>query len=272
MSIIGQIKKRKYQLINPIKKLIANDNNIYLIYTMGKVGSTTIYKSLKRKKLYSDVFHTHFLSKNYLEIILPRLHRNFHRNIPIGKKILSHIEKNNKSRIKIITLTREPIERAISDLFENWKHLYDNIEDVPNNILKAHIESLHFNYTLSWFDEEFKEYLNFDIFDKYFDPYKGYEIYNHENYDILCIKLEKLNSISKKAFMDFLGDDIPLVLSNTSENKIGKEAHKFLKMNVCLEVNRLIEIYNSKYVRHFYSTEEIDGFIKKWRKTQFHEV
>lgn len=148
MDIKGRIRRKINQWIYPIRKLLTNDNNIYLIYTMGKVGSSSIFESLKRKKPYSDVFHVHFLSENYLENILPRRHENFRHNITIGENVLAHIDKKPGSRIKIVTLTREPIERAISDLFQNWRHLYDDIEEVPKIKLKEHIESLQHDYTL----------------------------------------------------------------------------------------------------------------------------
>lgn len=215
MKTKSRIKREIRRLLFLIKKKIKNDTNIYLIYTMGKVGSSSIYHSLKKQKPYSEIYHVHFLSKNYLDNILPKEHKIFHSSIPKGRDILSAINQRPKSRIKIITLTREPVGRSISELLQNWKHIYDDIESVPHDELKKHIESKPYNYTLEWFDKEFKEYLNFDIYQHKFDKEKGYETYKHGRFDILCIKLEKLNSVYEKAFLDFLGEKLNLFISNT---------------------------------------------------------
>lgn len=247
-----------------MKNADLNEKNIYLIYSMGKVGCTTIYRSLEKEFPSADVFRVHFLSDNYLNNILPSRHKSFHNNITLGKNILSHIAKNPESRIKIITMTREPVERAISDLFQNWEHLYDDIENVPFNVLKQRIESLNHNYTLNWFDVEFKEYLNFDIYKHHFSIGRGYEIYSFGKYDILCMKLEKLDSIADLAFDEFLGQKINLSNRNSSQYKKGKDAYSFLKSQVKIDKDVLMNVYNSKYVRKFYSKNEIDGFVDKW--------
>ena len=261
------ITQKLNKLKHRIKKRLVNDKNIYVIYTMSKVGSSTVYQSLKSKRPFSDIFHVHFLSENYLDNILPQLHENFHSNIPIGREILSFIAKNPNSRIKIVTLTRDPIDREISGLFQSWKHLYSDIEQVPHEELKEHIESKDYDYSLGWFDEEFKEYLHFDIYEHDFDREKGYEIYSHGKYDILCIKLEKLNAVAQSAFLDFFGEQISLVHSNSSKDKKGKDAYKYLKQNVEFDKEQLEKIYNSKYVKHFYSENEINAFKSKWSKS-----
>lgn len=264
MKIIGRAKRVIARYIQRLKAKLANDKNIYIIYSMGKVGSSTVFESLKSKKPFSDIFHVHFLSSNSLENLIPQLPEEFHHNIEIGRKILSFIKQRPNARIKIITLTREPIMRAISDLFENWKHLYNDIEQVPKSDLKTHIESQQHDYVLEWFDTEFKEYLDFDIYANSFDKERGYGIYRHKNCDILCIKLERLSEVASSAFKDFLGEDISLSTSNSSEFKGGKDSYAFLKANVSISEDRLVKLYNSKYMRHFYTEEEIHQFTCRW--------
>ena len=79
-----------------------------LVYQPGKVGSSSIYKSIK--KIGLDVIHLHRLGYN--ETFL-------------GKEIKDsyiHIlnEIRNKKRIRIITGVREPIARDISSFMHNW--------------------------------------------------------------------------------------------------------------------------------------------------------
>lgn len=262
--MIKRVRSILFTANQQFRKQINKDENIYLIYSMGKVGSSTIYKSLKQKKPYSDIFHVHFLSEHWLNNVLPGFHENFHSNIKNGNDILAFIKNNPKRKIKIITLTREPVMREISNLFENWKHIFKDIEEVKNEDLKDHIESLDYDYTLNWFDSEFFKYLDINIYNLPFDRSKGYEIYSINNIDILCVKLEILNEVYLMAFKEFIGSELDLKLTNTSFNKKEKDKYSYLKDNVKIKKDKLFKLYNSKYVRHFYSEKEINDFINKW--------
>ncbi len=264
-----KISNIKISVLNFYKKCMSyifNDKTIVLIYTMGKVGSSTVYNSLKKKNLYSKIFHAHFLSANWLENILPKSDKLFHNNIKIGTDILNFIKEHPNYRIKVITLVREPIMRSVSDLFQNWKHLYNDIEQIDKEKLKNHLEQLNHDYTLNWFDTEFKEFLNIDLYDLPFNREKGYEIYKFKDIDILCIKLEALTEKGNLAIKEFLNKDIVLEPANKTMDKKGNSHYRYLKENLKINKDELLKIYNSKYVTHFYSQEEIKGFIAKWSK------
>lgn len=233
---------------------------------MGKVGSSSIYQSLRKEVPFADTFHIHHLSSHWLHEILPTRHKKSRVNIGIGEEVLRCIKKNPNKRIKVITLTREPVIRSISNLFQNWQHLYDNIEDVSSEELKNHIESIDYEYALNWFDDEFFRYLNIDIYQLPFDTNKGYEIYELDNVDICCIKLEKLNEVGSKVLKDFLEMDLNLFTSNKSSDKGSKDKYGYLKENVKIDKDILNQLYDSKYMQHFYSEEEIAKFKMKWSR------
>ena len=175
------------------------NKHIIIVYTMGKVGSRTVYEALKKEKPDGDIFHIHFLSDNWLKEILPKRHVNFHLNIKKGNDVLAHLQKQSNKRIKIITLVRDPIMRSISDLFENWKHLYDDIEKVDVKELESHIQHGYHGFPVEWFNTEFNEYIGFEIYNLPFKQERGYEIYHLNDFDILCIKLERLNEVGVDA-------------------------------------------------------------------------
>jgi hypothetical protein len=242
-----------------------NNSNIILVYSMGKVGSTSIYSVLNKRLPATDVFHVHFLSDYWLKEKLPKLDKYFHGNINCGNDILNHIKKNPKKRIKIITLVREPIIRDISDIFENWRSKYYTIENFDITRLSHLIEENGHEYTLTWFETEFMNYLGFNIYDIPFDQEEGYKIYNLKNVDILCLKLEMLGKISSKAFKEFLGIELTMINQNISSEKKGKELYLQLKNNYKANNAKLAYLYNSQYVKHFYTSKEIESFINNWR-------
>lgn len=233
---------------------------------MGKVGSSTIYASLKKEKPNSDVFHIHFLSKNWLDNILPKEHKSFHINIRKGKNLREYINNNPIKRLKIITLVREPVIRGISDFFENWETRYDNIDKLSLDELTSVLEEEDYNYVLNWFNSEFNNYLKIDFYKYKFNKERGYSIYKFKNFDILCIKLEKLNTVSKSALKKYIKKDIELIYTNSSEKKTGNQLYKDIKSNYKIPRDKLLELYDSKYMKHFYTDEEINTFVKKWSK------
>ncbi len=261
-----KLRRPLSRVYRKIKKLVYSDPEIYLVYSMGKVGSAGVYLSLQRRKPYAAVFHVHFLSKNWLQDRLPKEHESFHSNISLGNDILKHIRKNPNKRIKIITLVREPVIRSISDLFQNWKHLYDDIQEVDNETLQEHVETTNYEYALEWFDSEFNEYLDLDVYSLPFDREKGYEIYNLDKCDILCMKLEALNKVGNQAMQEFLGEEFKLTSSNISSQKPTKDQYSYLKDHVKISIDKLNEVYGSKFVQHFYTSEEIADFKKRWSK------
>lgn len=241
--------------------------SIILVYTMGKVASSSVYSTLRKKFPGLKVFHVHFLSDHWLDQKLPTYHSFFHSNISLGKNILNEIERNPGKRIKVITLVREPVIREISDIFENAPGTFGKEVDLSTIDLEEFMDKKSFDYPLNWFDTEFKNYLNFDVYSLPFDKSRGYSIYQCSAADVLCIKAEALNVVYKPALKEFLGiDNFALHNSNTSEKKVQRDLYTKLRSSYKVAAEKLKVVYNSKYMRHFYTDEEIDGFIRTWQK------
>lgn len=260
------MKSRIKKYIHRILKSLNSDKNLYLVYTMGKVGSTSIYESFKRNKPYVEVHHTHFLSDHWLDEVLPTMNKAFHYNIDHGKKLRAILDHAGKRKIKVITLYREPVMRELSNLFQNWKHLYDDIEQESYAELSSRIEKADYQYALNWFDSEFKNYMDVDLYSLPFNPEKGFEIYTFGKVDILCIKLEQLDEVWDIALKQFTGYNFSLKTENISSRKKGSDQYSYLKKNIKLKKLKLDAIYQSKYIKHFYSQNEIDSFYSKWSK------
>ena len=263
--------KQKFQsLKGRLKNYYSNikyGKNIFLIYSMGKVGTTSVYKLTHKKYPHFPIHHVHFLSDNWVKRILPALNSEFHGNIKVANEVYKSLQRYSTHRIKIITMVREPLMREVSDIFENWRGLLkaDSINNLSFQMLKDYLDTHSHEYVLNWFDSEFKEYLDFDIYSAPFDKEKGFSIYKTTKADILCIKLEKLNECITTAIKEFSGLTIENSSSaNSSEQKPGKELYRLLNKNYKAPKSKLQTLYQSKYVTHFYNNEEINSFIRKW--------
>jgi hypothetical protein len=118
------IDSQKYKLaikgrFKLFKLLYYSSDLPILIYQMGKVGSTSISKSLELFG-YSSVFHIHRLNPEHIDHVRENfLTRNLEpSSFRIGKLLYRYIIEK-KRHIKVITLIRDPISRNISGFFEN---------------------------------------------------------------------------------------------------------------------------------------------------------
>ena len=255
----SKISKWKYRRLK---------NKTVVIYTLGKVGSSTLYYELKKLSPWNNVFHAHFLSDEWL---LKRLKNtnHFEFNNQSAQKVFSYLNNNPNKQKKIITLVREPISRELSNFMQNPKDYAgsDLLIDGIEKLQQVYLDKVSYEYTLNWFDSEFYNYTGFDVFSKTFDKEKGYAIYSHKDTDILIIKLEKLNECYTSALNDFLGINLQLQTNaNQSSNKPISKVYTQLKNSIKFSKEELQDVYNHKYVTHFYTEKEIIGFIKKHEK------
>ena len=251
---------------------------IILVYTMGKVGSGTIYHTLKNAFPEDIVIHTHFLSDHFLKTVLPNLDPRNTVGFEEGFKIRSLLKQNTHMPLKIITLTREPISRDISDLFQKLDLYFEKAETTPTlSQLQDQIEkSMHY-HPQNWFDLEFKNFTNFDIYQFPFDKEKGYTIYHPSDFDLLCIRQENLKEIGVDALNVFLESAIDRLRPfNIRENTEVKKLYSSFKKFYQASGTKLAHVYDSKYVRHFYDEVEISQFRDRWSRrdsplTQSHQ-
>lgn len=278
-----------FRIFGWVERLYINSVNFnvrppVLIYQMGKVGSTSVYKSLKKFAIIHPIFHVHWFSKEGMvraEKIKAEIRDPiFDMHLRRCKLLRSKYNNGNIKRLKIITLVRDPIDREVSNLFQNIeifnRHLINHKKQIKiNDALKLirkkiELKLLDVDYCINWFDDEFNRALSVDIYDYPFDKEKGYSIIKYKHIDILIIKLEKANSCFKSAIKEFFGiqSEKKLVKANIGDKKRYSNEMKFIKENLRVSPKACESIYSVKYVNHFYSQKEINGFIAKWSKIQ----
>ena len=258
-----------------------------LIYQMGKVGSTTIKRSLQALDLDAPIYHIHVLSQEGIDRIEgiyrrtwargqhPRPLHLWHSQF-LRKQILRGM--NNKRR-KVITLVRDPIARNISSFFEvldlelefqyeqkasqmQLDHLVDElIENFWNRFI-------HHERPLTWFDDELKAVFGIDVFATEFPHSRGFQIFSTDTVDVLLIRLEDLDRCARDAFNSFLGlDTFDLIPDNVGAEKYYAAGYRRFLEKIIFPDSYLETLYNSVYARHFYTPDELAAFETQWRRT-----
>jgi hypothetical protein len=257
---IDLIKKINERLVNEKNAKSLNKefiNNIIFIYTPPKVASTSLVSSIRLSAPHKfNVIHIH--DEKMLGSLI---HTNL-EGITIND-IISYNKKLGKN-IFVIDVFRDPIERKISEYFEQLSSLHFNNKE--ENLLSYPIQKIidRFNKIFPHIGNEdyFKEKYNIEI-PPLFDFEKKY-ILKEEN-GIKYIKL-RMNDISSwnKILSEILETEIIIIKDYETESKlIGELYHKFKEIYQ-LPYSYFIELNNSPLLSYYYNNEEKKEYLDKW--------
>lgn len=243
------------------------------IYQMGKVGSSTIRRSLGAMEHKYAIYYPHHLTQENIDDMELAYRKSWSSSYsPRHLWHSQYLRKrlNNHSftcRCKVISLTRDPVARNISSFFNNIYLNYGMDRLNNKEVLRLFFNDFNHQTPLVWFDRELKGVCNLDVYKTDFPKEKGYKIYQGNLVDALVIRLESLSMCVKDSFKDFLDiDDFQLVNANIGETKNYASLYREFLSSVSIPNSYLEMMYASKYARHFYSEKEIEIFKSKWNK------
>lgn len=258
-----------------------------LIHTNGKVGSSTIHNSLQQSE--HPVFHVHYLGKNYLKDYENFVKQNYfnkqNRGAHLYKSLLwtpQYVNKNyiGKEKVKAITIWRDPISKNMSTLFQ-WihfredenhyyfhSHQYDLQFDIKTTkedlspLIDFFLENFPHKIHEDWIEEEQGQLKSLPYLNHEFDKEKGFQILENEEWELLTLKIE---SFSNENYADVIGDfsnvkDFEFDSVNLTSEKQKNVAYLKFKEQIKFPKSLLDEIYNSEFMNHFYTQEEISAF------------
>jgi len=117
---------------------------------------------------------------------------------------------------------------------------------------------------LEWFDKEFKAVTRINIYAHPFDQEKGYTIVQKDKLKVLVLQLEKMPQ-NENVIRQFLGlDHFELLNSNAGNRAWYADIYQNYKQQYSPSMAYLNEMYSSRYMKHFYTPNEIDKFKDHW--------
>ena len=248
------------------------------IYQMGKVGSSTIYATLKQLNA-NPVYHVHFLRKSEIERMQKKYKdAGLSQVYPhlIQSKIIAGLVKNKILKWNIITIVRDPMAAKLSHLFHNpkvhHKYLFDKNGALDKEralaiaIEKINEIDLQTDFVYNWINDEFNNYLKINVFDFSFNKKKGFQVINTGGHVILIIQTESINNALVDAIkeMKISSKELCIQIANENKNQEFSEIYEYVKKNLMISEKKAREIYNCKYVHHFYTDDFVEDRIKFW--------
>lgn len=215
-------------------------DNLSLVFTMHKVGSSTVIWALRQIGRMGERG-----SADNLDVITPT----------------SKYEA-------VITPVRDPIARNISYLFEKEGERFQ-VEGFSNQmIIDFMMKEGNFCHhaPFGWFNFVYKSLFGIDVYKHKFDKERGWTIIDGR---YLLIQTEQMTEKLQDAFNDLFAGIWPrekLHRAKTEDTRsYGKLYADFVKW-VKFTDDYLDWIYGKVYVRHFYSEDQIEKMRARWAK------
>ncbi len=253
-----------------IKLSIFPNHSPILVFTMAKVGSLSVYFSLKKWTTRPSIFHIHSLNE---EEVREGVQLCFENNMYPGSKspvflINRKIIKKGKP-YKIICLFRDPLERNISAFFEVFElHTGEKTAEFTGDFEKMKqlfYEKLNHTFPLNWFEKQFFEATDINVFDYNYNKEKGYQLLKKGHIEVLLINSNVTDPIKEKLICDFCDlKTFNLKNRNVSSTKEYAEYYKEFKYNIKFSKEYLNELYDSNYAKHFFTEKHIENQKEKW--------
>lgn len=269
MNIVKGIRRRfkttyRKHLHVPFNVLLGREPVI--IYTAGKVGSTSVYESLPPSVFWVQVHSIN--PEEWEKVRQSRLKKDINQELLHSAQVRQLIV-NPKRKAKYITAVRDPISRNISAYFQNFLHLTGR---QPSSRSEDHgeqarmfMELFPHDRILTFFDTEYNEMLGLDVYATPFPFEQGYQRIRFAGGELLILRTESDDQLKEQAISEYLNlADFKLKRSNVRENQASGAAYQIFKEMLTLPDEYIDRMLNSRYTRHFYTETEIQAFRAKW--------
>ena len=257
-----------------------------IVYQMGKVGSETVVRSLRAHPdtRVRGALHVHFLDPARLqdeEAAYRATWRGFTQawHVWAGQALRRHMQVHPDTRWDVVTLVRDPVARNLSSFFQvgavrhglTFRHgpNHELLDDrAVSDLATAFSEQFQgHEEPQRWFDDELAAHLGVDVYATPFAKEQGWQMYESEHARVLLIRLENLRQVADPAFDRFLGlGSFPLHERNAGAHKYYGPTYTRFLQRVRLPASYLDAMYESRYVNHFYGTEQAAVFRRKWEQ------
>lgn len=244
------------------------EKDAILVYQPAKVGSFSLFQSLKKEKI--PCAHIHRIADSDGE------NTSYYARYPELFKVWRDMLCETK-HIKIITMVRDPIRRSVSAMFQGiYQNCICDIQTGMNlydNTLFRIVRDADYGKTgnmFEWFHEELEKTTGIDIFRYDFNKEAGYGIIKEDGIEILILVMEKMNQ-NAGVIRDFVGrekmENFTLLRQNVGSEKNYRYLYKDVVKSLQIP-SRILDFYykGNPGMDHFYTKEDVERFCRSYSR------
>jgi hypothetical protein len=236
------------------------EHQLNLVYTMGKVGSTSISSSLLTHGVQClDVHVMSFGAMNWgMSDALK------HKKFPsphIGAALYARRDFYKPDRnVKIVTLVRDCVSRTISQEFQNLS----KIREHTSASINAQISAADFSSGSNWFNNEFRSATKIDIFDTRFNTQDRHGYYKTDGIDVLLLRTDLDDADKGELISDFFRKKIVIARENISTNKWYSSLYTDFLEDGNIATDWIENALSTPIMQHFYTSDERSSIAHKF--------
>lgn len=228
-----------------------------LVFTPGRVGSNSIYQSLRNAGNFAIHLH-HLADKAGRQRYYPGTTAWTFR----------HVIRSDR-HAKVVTLIRDPIAALISEYFSKLGVRQREMSMTKlNDVFRLHyFEEGRILQMLDWYEHEYAGGLGLDIWSLPFDADRQYGRYTTDKYDVLLLRSELSDGEKSSLIAELLGvSRFEIQRVRTAENRHYYERYREFKRQLRLADEHLDLVYESRVARKFLGDAERQDQREKWRR------
>ncbi|WP_298637082.1 putative capsular polysaccharide synthesis family protein [uncultured Umboniibacter sp.] len=236
--------------------------DMLVVYTMGKVASTTISEAIEQAG--RPCYDVHTLIESGL---LNDLHnfsdtnslppKHFGQSLTIFRDFA-----NPKQKVKIITCVRDPFARNLSAIFQN---LPQGAEISLAGITQR-LEVTNPDKPGAWMRKDFLQSTGIDLLKQPFDTVQKYAKYSLGRFEILVLRVDLDDRLKEKIISDFVGVEVKLERKNDASEKWYQTIYADYLANGRIGRDWIEACVNSHYIKHYFSHDEVQRIQTKARR------
>jgi len=282
-SLMAQLRGWGKEVMHRVWKQISlynlENRTPTFIYQMGKVGSSTVFRTLQSLRLPVPVVHVHTLNPTKVSRNIEILRRNpgyLQEHVVTSMMLVRKQLEWGGFPCNVITLTREPVGRAISFAFQDWKRQLPEVSDLdelrPERMIELVMEKLRpksFHADPGqWFERELEAVFDINVMAVPYDFDQGYVKIQRSPVEVLVIRMEDLNrslEAGLASLYDLEHQDIQMRRSNVGKNKKYADLQAEVKEQLTIPPSMSKRIWSTDYAEHFYGPD-LDRLREKWEE------
>ncbi|MCX6533755.1 MAG: hypothetical protein NTW34_06130 [Actinobacteria bacterium] len=240
-------------------------NELVLVITMGRVGSSATYRALERAGF--EALHIHQID---LKSLVQRSQKlKVARHIKDGHRARALLDAEPDRPVKVITLVRDPIEQNISAGFSRFRRL-GKLEELRRYVTDPAVmrpiwEKSRLAYPLGWMDLELRDALGIDFYQVDVAS-TGYGQMEVGRVKALLLHSTLPDEVKSAHLSRFMGRDCAVGRTGKDTSKQGdlQNLYRAFELTSPLTVADLSEAAESRFVQHFFAVDK-DEYVAKWK-------
>ena len=284
--LVGRVAKVSYPTeranrLRVLRAKTANDPGAWVVFQMGKVGSTTVSASLEALSDRPHVYHSHFLTHHGIRWAEDQYRAHFSRTKALPAHVIDSLVLRERLDAgatlgwRVITLVRDPVARNLSSFFQTMYldrpdvDLADASDAAMARLHARFIDDFDHDFPLNWLDVELGAALDIDPYAAEPDAAQG--VFSLEprgaRPGLLVLTLEDLRTSGAVALARFVDcPEVPLIDANAADSKDYADAYRRFSDTIDLPESYLDRMYTSKMATHFYAEAQLEGFRRRWTR------